>query len=210
MHFFFFYVVLFLCVFLSFLLLEKKKMPRRKCLKRKGKNRRPEVGAKSERAELELEGKLPPFFAFFFSLSFFFLFFCLRRRRYQEKVSEIKGQKWEPKVRGQSGSLKESSLPSLHFFPSLWFFFLCFLFFSSTWKEKDVRRKCLEGQKWEPKARGQKWEGKSRSQKWEGRVGAWRKAPSFLYIFFLLYGFFFLFFYLRRRKCLEKAFEIEG
>jgi hypothetical protein len=46
---------------------------------------------------------------------------------------------WEPKVRRQSGSLKESSLSSLHFFFLLWFFL-----FSSTWEEKDARRKCLK------------------------------------------------------------------
>ncbi len=39
----------FLCVFLSFFLLEKKKIPKRKHLKRKGKNRRLEAGAKTER-----------------------------------------------------------------------------------------------------------------------------------------------------------------
>jgi len=49
-------------------------MPRRKCLKRKGKNKRLEAGAKSERAKQELKGKLLPFFAFFFSMGFFFLF----------------------------------------------------------------------------------------------------------------------------------------
>jgi hypothetical protein len=37
--------------FFSFLLLEKKKMPRRKRFKQKGRNRRPEAGAKSERAK---------------------------------------------------------------------------------------------------------------------------------------------------------------
>jgi len=45
------YYFVFLCVFLSFLLLEKKKMPKRKRLKQKGKNRRPKVRAKSERAK---------------------------------------------------------------------------------------------------------------------------------------------------------------
>jgi len=38
----------FLCVFL---MLENKKMPRRKHLKQKGRNRRPKVGAKSEKVE---------------------------------------------------------------------------------------------------------------------------------------------------------------
>ncbi len=72
----------FLCVFLFFLLLKKKKMPRRKRLKRRGRNMRPEVGAKSEMVEQELEGKLPPFSAFFFfSMVFLFLFFNLIIKR---------------------------------------------------------------------------------------------------------------------------------
>jgi hypothetical protein len=41
----------------------------------------------------------------------------------KSKRAEVGRQKQEPKVRGQSGSLKESSLLSLHFFSSLWFFF---------------------------------------------------------------------------------------
>jgi hypothetical protein len=41
-------------------------------LKRKGRNKRPKTKAKSERGELELESKLPPFSAFlFFSMVFF-------------------------------------------------------------------------------------------------------------------------------------------
>jgi len=89
-------------------------MPRKKCLKQNGRNMRLEARAKSERAERELEGKLLPFSAFFFfSKVFFFL----------EKVFEIEGQKQEPKVKGQSRSIKESSLPSLHFiFFSMFFF----------------------------------------------------------------------------------------
>jgi len=47
-------------------LLEKKKMPRKKRLKRKGRNMRPKMEAKNENAKQELESKLPPFFAFFF------------------------------------------------------------------------------------------------------------------------------------------------
>jgi len=42
--------------------------------------------------------------------------------------AKMEGQKQEPKVRGQSESLKISSLPSLHIFSSLWFFFLCVFF----------------------------------------------------------------------------------
>jgi hypothetical protein len=117
-------MICFSVFFFSFFLLEKKKMPRRKCLKRKGKNRRPKAGAKSERAERELESKLPPFFAFFFLLyGFFFFSFALeekdaRRKRLKQKDKSERA-KGEPKVRGHNGSLKESSLPSLQFFSYL-------------------------------------------------------------------------------------------
>jgi hypothetical protein len=43
-------------------------------LNRKGKNKRAEVGVKSEKAKQKLEGKLPPFFVFFFFF-YGFLFF---------------------------------------------------------------------------------------------------------------------------------------
>jgi hypothetical protein len=53
-------------------LFEKKKMRRREHLKQKGKNKRPEVGAKNEKAKWELEGKLLPFSTIlFFSMVFF-------------------------------------------------------------------------------------------------------------------------------------------
>jgi hypothetical protein len=76
LHFFFSMVFLF-----SFFchLLEKKKIPRRKHLKRKGINKRAKAGAKSEKVERELEGKLPPFSTFFYYVWFFF--FYLRRIR---------------------------------------------------------------------------------------------------------------------------------
>jgi hypothetical protein len=41
-------------------------------------------------------------------------------------VFETKGQKQEPKMRGQSGSLKINSFLYLHFFSSMSFFSLCF------------------------------------------------------------------------------------
>jgi hypothetical protein len=45
-------------------------------LKQRGRNGRVDVGAKSERAERELKGKFPPFFAIFFLFyGFFSLFF---------------------------------------------------------------------------------------------------------------------------------------
>jgi hypothetical protein len=64
LHFFFLWLFFSLCVFF-FLMLEKKKMPRRKCLKQKGRNKRPEVRTKSERAKLKLESELFPFSEFF-------------------------------------------------------------------------------------------------------------------------------------------------
>jgi len=92
--------------FLSFLLLEKKKMLRTKCLKRKCRNRRPKVGAKSERAEQKLEGKLPPFSAFFFfSMLFFslflFFFFLLEKKKMLGENVETKGQIWEGRNESQ-------------------------------------------------------------------------------------------------------------
>ncbi len=102
-------------------------------------------------------------FLWFCFFVFFFLFFCLRRRRCQgenawnEKV-ETWGQKWKPKVRGQSKSLKVSSLLFLHFFFSMVF---CFFFFHFLLLEKKKmlreniwnRRAKVRGQKWKPKMR---------------------------------------------------------
>jgi hypothetical protein len=44
-------------------------------LKRKGKSKRVDAEAKNERIEWELEGKLPPFSAFFSLYGFFFFVF---------------------------------------------------------------------------------------------------------------------------------------
>jgi len=49
-------------------------------LKQKGRSKRAKIRAKNVRAKRKLEGKLPPFSAFF-SFSMVFLFFYLRRRR---------------------------------------------------------------------------------------------------------------------------------
>ncbi len=84
LHFFSSLWFFFLCVFFSFLLLEKKEMPRKKNSKQKGRNKRPKVGAKSEKAEQEFEGKLLPFSAFFFfSMVFFFFFLLLEKKKMQ-------------------------------------------------------------------------------------------------------------------------------
>jgi hypothetical protein len=81
-----------------------------------------------------------PSLHFFFSLWFFFSLFCfvffyLKRRRYQEEAFEIERQKWDSKMKRQSRSLKESSLPSLHFF-FLYGFFSFFVSFSFFMLEK--------------------------------------------------------------------------
>jgi hypothetical protein len=86
-----FFNLLYGFIFLFFCL--KKKDARRKHLKQKGRSGRVKAGPKSEKVERELEGKLPPFFAFlFFSMVVFSLFcfvlFCLRRARCQEKTFE--------------------------------------------------------------------------------------------------------------------------
>jgi hypothetical protein len=50
-------------------------------LKQKGRSGRVEVGAKSERANWEFEGKLPPFSTFFFFCMVFFSFFLLEKKK---------------------------------------------------------------------------------------------------------------------------------
>lgn len=44
-------------------------------------------------------------------------------------------------MKGQSGSLNKNSFRCLHFFSSLWFFFLCLVLFSSAWEEEDAKKK---------------------------------------------------------------------
>ncbi len=60
----------FFMVFFAFLLLEKKKM-----LGESVWNKKVKVAAKSEKAERELESKIPPFFLFFFFCVFYL--FCV-------------------------------------------------------------------------------------------------------------------------------------
>ncbi len=72
-------------------------MPRRKCLKQKGKNRRPKMGTKNERVERELKGKLL-IFAFFFFVVFFFSFSstcekeAARKKHLKQKGSKAKSE----------------------------------------------------------------------------------------------------------------------
>ncbi len=58
LHFFSFSMVFFFLCF--FFLLEKKNMKRRRCLKQKGRNKKAEMGAKSERAKRKLKGSILP------------------------------------------------------------------------------------------------------------------------------------------------------
>jgi hypothetical protein len=46
-----------------------------------GRSRRVEVGAKSERVDQELKGKLCPLFAYFFSYMVFFSFLLLEKKK---------------------------------------------------------------------------------------------------------------------------------
>ncbi len=79
-------------------------------------------------------------------------------------------------------------------FPPLFafiFFSMVFLFFSSTWKEKDVKKKHLKqkGLKWEPKVKGRKrlkQKGLKREPKMKGQ------SESLKVISLLSLGFFFV------------------
>ncbi len=106
------------------------------------------------------------------------------------KRVEVGGQKWEPKVRGQNESLKESSFFSLLFF-SLCFFFLL------------LEKKKMQGENiWNKREKMGRQNG---SQKWEGRVGVWRKTSSFFaFLFFSMVFFSFLFF--EKKKMLRIFF----
>ncbi len=153
--------------------------------------------AKSEKAKWQLEGKLLPFSGFFFSLWFFFSYFPLL-----EKKKMLGKSVWNRRaeVRGQHGSLKESSFASLHFFSSLWFFF-----FSSTWKEEDAMRKLLKQKDRNGKAKAG---AKSEKAEWE-LEGKNLSFSTFLFFSMIFFSMFF-FSYLKRRRCKEKVFEIEG
>ncbi len=135
---------------------------------------------KSERRKVS---SMPFLHFFFFSMVFFslcFFFFSstweekdARRKRLKQKGKNGKakagGQMQEPKVKGHSGSLKESLFPSLHFF------FFCMVFFSFVFfsflllENKKMPRENIWNKRVE--ARRQKRKGRSGSQKWEGRAG---------------------------------------
>ncbi len=78
--------------FLSFLLLKNEKMPRRKHLKWKGKNKRLEAGAKGKKVEWELERKFLPFSAFFFFFVIFFNLFAWKQEDAKRKHLKQKGR----------------------------------------------------------------------------------------------------------------------
>ncbi len=156
-------------------------MPRRKCLKRKGKNRRPKVGAKSEWAKRNFKGKLPSFFAFFFPL--WFSFFLLEKKKMLgegvwNRKAEARGQKQKPKVRGHRRSLKESSFPFLHFF-FLYVFFLFLLL-----EKKNMPRESIWNRRVEAGSKS-----KRAYQELEGKL-----PPFSTFLFFSMVFVFFVFF----------------
>jgi len=99
------------------------------------------------------------------------------------KRAEAEGQKGSQKWKGRTRTWKKA--PSLL---CIFFFLYSCFFFSSTWEEKDARRKCL------------KQKGKSGSQKREGKVGIWRWTPSFLLVFFCCFLMCFVFFVFEKKK----------
>jgi len=145
---FFFFFFFFLCFFFFFSSIWKEENVKKKCLKRKGRNKRAKARAKNERAEHEFEGKFPPFFAFFFSLCFFSFLLLEKKKMLRESIwngnAKEERQNQEPKVRGQNGSLKVSSFPSLPFFSFLWFLFLCVFSFFFYLRRRRCKNKTLE------------------------------------------------------------------
>jgi len=87
-------------------------------LKQKGKSGVAEARAKSERVKRELEGKLPPFFAFLFFSMVFKIFLLLEKKK-------MPGESiWNKRVEAGTKSKRaehkfEGKLP-----PFSWFFFL--------------------------------------------------------------------------------------
>jgi hypothetical protein len=104
-------------VFLFFSFVWEEEDAKRKHLKQKGRSE-----SQKWKGRVGAWRKTP-------SLLCIFSFFCLIRKRYHEKAFETEGQKREPKMKGQNESLKEGSLPSLHFFSSLWFLFIYLFIF---------------------------------------------------------------------------------
>ncbi len=90
------------------------------------------------------------------------------------KRVEMRGQKRDPKLRGQRKSLKESSFLSLYFFFSLWFFFSLF----------SLEKKKMIGESvWNKKVKAG---AKSERVKWEFEG----KLPPFSWFFLLFYCVF--------------------
>ncbi len=127
--------------------------------------------------------KAPSLLCISFHLYGFFSFLLLLEKKKMlgenvwNKRAEMGRQKWKPKVRGQSGSLKESSLPSLHFFYSLWFSFLFFFFLLLE------KKKMLGESVWNKKV-----EVGAKSEKAEWELES--KFPPFSWFFLLLFCVF--------------------
>ncbi len=113
--------VFFLC-FVLFSSIWEAEDAKKKHLKQKGRSGRVKAGAKSERAERELEGKFSPFFAFlFFSIVFsFFVLFCF----FLVEKKKMSGESvWNRRV--EVGTKSERAEQELEgkLFPFCWFFF---------------------------------------------------------------------------------------
>ncbi len=159
-------MVFFLCFCLLFFYLRKIRCQEKACVI-EGQKREPKVRGRSK--SLKENFFLSLNFFFFFMVFFFFFSsfsFAWEKKNAMRKCLIQRGKsgrvKAGTKSEKQSRSLKESSVPSLHFFSFLWFFFLCVFFYFFAWEKEDARRKCL------------KQKGRNRNQKWEGKTKAWR------------------------------------
>ncbi len=95
----------------------------------------------------------------------------------QKQEDRSRSQKWK----GQNGSLKVSSSPSLHFFSSLWlFFFPCVFFSSFVWKKKDAMRKHLKR-----KCKNERAKIRAKSERAEQELEG--KLPLFSWFFFVVF-----------------------
>jgi hypothetical protein len=120
-----------------FFCLRRKKCQGEKRLKQKGRNKRP----KSERVEVEFEGKLPPFSAFFFLLYGFFFWFEKKKMPRRKRLKQ-KGKNKRPKVGAKSEKAKLEFKGKFPPFSS--FFFLLYGFFSLVFFFCLRRRRCKE------------------------------------------------------------------
>ncbi len=178
-------------------------MPRRKRLKRKGRNRTPGMGAKNERAEWEFEGKIPPFFAFFsFSMVLFFFSSAWEDEDVRRKHLKQKGKNGRAEVGAKNERVEQEFegkfFPFSAFFFPLWFFFLCFFLFSYI-ENKKMPRESVWNKRTE--VGRQKRELKMRRQSTSLKESSFPFLHFFFSPQFFFLCFFLLFFYLKRKRC---------